>query len=64
MTESMAIPWLGPLVNKIQHFLQELIQALKVWLRKPAIPFRRTCFYLGTHALHFRHSMVVIAWYG
>ena len=33
--ESLAIPWLGPLVNRIQHFLRELTQALNVWLRKP-----------------------------
>jgi uncharacterized membrane protein YbhN (UPF0104 family) len=33
--ESMAIPWLSSLVNKIQRFLHELIQALKIWLSNP-----------------------------
>jgi glycosyltransferase 2 family protein len=32
---SIAIPWLNPLGDKILHFLQELVQALKVWLNKP-----------------------------
>jgi len=32
---SIAIPWLNPLANKIRFFLQELVQALKVWLNKP-----------------------------
>jgi hypothetical protein len=34
-SESFAIPWLNPLANKVKRFLQELAQALKVWLRKP-----------------------------
>lgn len=32
---SLAIPWLNPLADKIHNFLQELTQALAVWLRKP-----------------------------
>ena len=31
----MAISWLNPLINKITRFLQELMQAGKVWLHKP-----------------------------
>jgi uncharacterized membrane protein YbhN (UPF0104 family) len=34
--DSLTIPWLVPLANKIQRFLLELTQALKVWLRKPS----------------------------
>ncbi len=30
-----AIPWISPLAQKIQRFWQELMQALKVWLRQP-----------------------------
>ena len=33
--ESTIIPWLSPFTNKVKRFLQELTQALKVWLRKP-----------------------------
>ncbi len=29
------IPWARPLANKIQRFLEELGQALKIWLKKP-----------------------------
>jgi uncharacterized membrane protein YbhN (UPF0104 family) len=36
MLASVAIPWYRPFVNKIQRFLKELTQALKVWLHKPA----------------------------
>ena len=32
---AMAIPWVRPLANKIQRFLEELGQALKIWLKKP-----------------------------
>jgi uncharacterized membrane protein YbhN (UPF0104 family) len=32
---SLAIPWVRPLGKKIQNFLQELTQALKIWLKKP-----------------------------
>jgi uncharacterized membrane protein YbhN (UPF0104 family) len=32
---AVAIPWFRPIADKIQRFLQELIQALKVWLNKP-----------------------------
>jgi glycosyltransferase 2 family protein len=35
VTESMAIPWLSLLADKILRFLHGLTQALKVWLRKP-----------------------------
>lgn len=34
-TKSITIPWLNPLVDKLRLFLQELLQALKVWLSKP-----------------------------
>ncbi len=30
-----AIPWINPLVGKIQRFLQELLKALNVWLKQP-----------------------------
>ena len=30
-----AFAWLHPLIQKIQRFLQELLQALQVWLRQP-----------------------------
>jgi uncharacterized membrane protein YbhN (UPF0104 family) len=30
-----AIPWLNPLVLKIQGFLHEVLQALQVWLKQP-----------------------------
>jgi uncharacterized membrane protein YbhN (UPF0104 family) len=30
-----AIPWFNPLANKIQHFLQDLLQALRLWLNRP-----------------------------
>jgi hypothetical protein len=33
--ESIVIPWLTPLANKLLDFLQELTKALRVWLRKP-----------------------------
>ena len=32
---TITIPWLNPLTNKIRRFLQELVQALKVWINKP-----------------------------
>lgn len=32
---SIAIPWLNPLVEKTRRFMQELMQALALWLRKP-----------------------------
>lgn len=32
---SLVIPWLNPLAGKIQRFLQELGQALALWLHKP-----------------------------
>jgi uncharacterized membrane protein YbhN (UPF0104 family) len=35
IADSMAIPWLGSLADKFMHFLQELTQAVKVWMRKP-----------------------------
>jgi hypothetical protein len=34
-TTAIAIPWLNPLADKIQHFLSGLMQALKIWLNKP-----------------------------
>jgi hypothetical protein len=40
----MAIPWLSPLANKITRFLQELTQAVKVWLRKPRSLFSALAF--------------------
>ncbi len=30
-----AIPWIDPLLQKIQRFLHELLQALRVWLKQP-----------------------------
>jgi uncharacterized membrane protein YbhN (UPF0104 family) len=30
-----AIPWFNPLAKKIQHFLQDLLQALRLWLNRP-----------------------------
>jgi glycosyltransferase 2 family protein len=33
---SLPIPWLNPLADKIRHFLNDLFQAVKVWLGKPA----------------------------
>jgi uncharacterized membrane protein YbhN (UPF0104 family) len=35
LQSAISIPWVRPLVNKIQRFLQELAQALKIWLQKP-----------------------------
>lgn len=32
---SLAIPWLDPIVIKLQRFFRELIQALKIWLNHP-----------------------------
>jgi uncharacterized membrane protein YbhN (UPF0104 family) len=32
---AIAIPWIRPLANKIRRFLQQLAQALKIWLNKP-----------------------------
>ena len=32
---ALSIPWFMPLKEKIQRFLQQLLQALKVWLNKP-----------------------------
>ncbi len=32
---SLAIPWLTPMAQKAQRFMQELGQALKLWLHKP-----------------------------
>jgi uncharacterized membrane protein YbhN (UPF0104 family) len=32
---SLSIPWFTPLKEKILHFLQELMQALRIWLSKP-----------------------------
>ncbi len=29
------IPWANPWVRKVQHFFQELVQALQVWLKQP-----------------------------
>jgi uncharacterized membrane protein YbhN (UPF0104 family) len=35
VSTSLTIPWLNPLVDKIRRFLQDLLQALQVWLAKP-----------------------------
>jgi len=35
VTSSLVIPWLNPLTQRIQHFLQELGQAVALWLHKP-----------------------------
>jgi uncharacterized membrane protein YbhN (UPF0104 family) len=32
---TLAVPWLNPLVEKIRRFMQELIRASALWLRKP-----------------------------
>jgi uncharacterized membrane protein YbhN (UPF0104 family) len=32
---SLAIPWLDPIVIKLQRFFRELVQALKIWLNHP-----------------------------
>jgi uncharacterized membrane protein YbhN (UPF0104 family) len=32
---TLTIPWLNPFIDKIRHFLLDLLQALKVWLDKP-----------------------------
>jgi len=35
-TTSLAvIPWVNPIISKIQRFLQGLLQALQVWLKQP-----------------------------
>ncbi len=30
-----AIPWINPLTHKIQRFFQDMLQALRVWLKQP-----------------------------
>jgi uncharacterized membrane protein YbhN (UPF0104 family) len=34
-SSSLTIPWLNPLADKLRRFIQELSQALTIWLRKP-----------------------------
>jgi glycosyltransferase 2 family protein len=34
-SSSLALPWLNKLADKFSHFLQELWQALQIWLKKP-----------------------------
>jgi uncharacterized membrane protein YbhN (UPF0104 family) len=32
---AITIPWLNPLADRVRRFLQDLLQAIKVWLSKP-----------------------------
>ncbi len=35
-SSALAIPWVRPLADRIKRFLQELNQAVKIWLKKPS----------------------------
>lgn len=35
LENSLAFSWLQPLLNRARHFIQEIFEALKVWLKEP-----------------------------
>jgi uncharacterized membrane protein YbhN (UPF0104 family) len=57
ITTTLSIPWFTPLKEKILHFLQELMQALKIWLNKP----RSLLGALGFTWMHMLCTFAVIS---